>query len=59
MIISFIFYFTLSIFVHNSFPQCNCHTIIQGGSLAFKPLDGYLNLSQFHYYGTLSLAIQK
>ncbi len=44
MIISFIYYATLSKFVDSSFPQCNVHTAVQGGCLAFTPLDGYLKL---------------
>ncbi len=44
MIISFIYYVALSKFVDRSFPQCNIHTGVQGGCLAFTPLDGYLKL---------------
>ncbi len=44
MIISFIYYVALSKFVDSSLPQCNVHTGVQGGCLAFKPLDGYLKL---------------
>ncbi len=44
MIISFIYYVTLSKFIDSSFPQCNVHTGVQGGCLAFTPLDGYLKL---------------
>ncbi len=44
MIISFIYYVALSKFVDSSFPQYNVHTGIQGGCLAFTPLDGYLKL---------------
>ncbi len=44
MIISFICYVTISKFVNGSFPQCNVHTGVQGGCLAFTPLDGYLKL---------------
>ncbi len=47
MIISFIYYVTLSKFVNSSFPQCNVHTGVQGGCLAFPPLDGYLKLYVF------------
>ncbi len=34
----------LSKFVDSSFPQCNIHTGVQGGYLAFTPLDSYLKL---------------
>ncbi len=44
MIISFIYYVTLSKFVDSSFTQCNVDTGVQGGWLAFRPLDGYLKL---------------
>ncbi len=44
MIISLIYYVTLSKFVDSCFPQCNVHTGVQGGYLAFTPLDGYLKL---------------
>ncbi len=44
MIIAFIYYVALSKFVNNSFPQCNVHTGVQGGCLAFTPLDDYLKL---------------
>ncbi len=44
MIISFIYYVTLSKFVNSSFPQCNVHTGVHGGCLALTPLDGYLKL---------------
>ncbi len=44
MIISFIYYVTLSKFVDSSFPQCNVHTGVKGGCLTFTPLDGYLKL---------------
>ncbi len=44
MIISFIYYVTHSKFVDSSFPQCNVHTDVQDGWLAFTPLDGYLKL---------------
>ncbi len=44
MIISFIYYVALSKFIDRSFPQCNVHTGIQGGCLAFTPFDGYLKL---------------
>ncbi len=44
MIMSFIYYVTLSKVVDSSFPQCNGHTGVQGGCLAFTPLDGYLKL---------------
>ncbi len=44
MIISFIYYVTLSKFVDSSFPQCNVHTGVQGLCLAFTPLDGYLKM---------------
>ncbi len=44
MIIYSIYYVTLSKFVGSSFPQCNVHTVVQGGYLAFTPLDGYLKL---------------
>ncbi len=44
MMISFIFYVTLSKFVDCSFPQYNVHTGVLGGCLAFTPLDGYLKL---------------
>ncbi len=44
MIISFIHYVTFSKFVNRSFPQRNVHTGVQGGCLAFTPLDGYLKL---------------
>ncbi len=44
MIISFIICVALSKFVDNSFPQCNVHTSVQGGCLAFTPLDDYLKL---------------
>ncbi len=44
MILSFIYYVTLSKFVDCSFPQCNVYTSVQGGCLAFTPLDGYLKL---------------
>ncbi len=44
MIIYFIYYVTLSKFVDSSFQQCNVHTGVQGGCLAFTPLDGYLKL---------------
>ncbi len=44
MIISFIYYVTLSKFVDSSFPQYNVHTCVQGGCLAFTPMDGYLKL---------------
>ncbi len=39
MIISFIYYVALSKFVDSSFPQCHVHTGVQGGWLAFTPLD--------------------
>ncbi len=42
MIISFIYYVTISKCVDSSFTQCNVHTGVQGGCLAFTPLDGYL-----------------
>ncbi len=54
MIISFIYYATLSKFDDSSFPQCNVHTSVQGGCLAFTPLDGYLKLWELkttHYKG--------
>ncbi len=35
---------TLSKFVDSSFPQCNVHTGVQGGWLAFTHLDGYFKL---------------
>ncbi len=41
---SFIYYGTLSKVVDSFFPQCNDHTEVQGGCLAFTPLDGYLKL---------------
>ncbi len=44
MIISFIYYVALSKFVDSSFSQCNVHTGVQGGCLAFTLLDGYLKL---------------
>ncbi len=44
MIIIFIYYVTLSKFVDSSFTQCNVHTGVQGGCLAFTPLDDYLRL---------------
>ncbi len=44
MIISFIYYVALSKFVDSSFPQCNAHTGVKGGYLAFTPLEGYLKL---------------
>ncbi len=44
MIISFVYYVALSKFVDSSFPQYNVHTGVQGGCLAFTPLDGYLKL---------------
>ncbi len=44
MISSFLYYVTFSKFVNSSFPQCNVHTGVQGGYLAFTPLDGYLKL---------------
>ncbi len=44
MIISFIYYATISKFVDSSFPQCNVHTSVQCGCLAFTPLDSYLKL---------------
>ncbi len=44
MIIYLIYYVTLSKFVDSAFPQCNVHTDVQGGCLAFTPLDGYLKL---------------
>ncbi len=44
MMISFIYNVTLSKFVDSSFPQCNVHTVVQGGCLAFTPLDCYLKL---------------
>ncbi len=44
MIISFIYYVTLSKFVDSSFPQCNVHTGVKGGCLTCTPLDGYLKL---------------
>ncbi len=44
MIISFIYYVTLSKFVDSYFSQCNVHTGVQGGCLAFTPLGGYLKL---------------
>ncbi len=44
MIISFIYYVALPKFVDSSFPQCNVDTGVQGGCLAFTPLDGYLKL---------------
>ncbi len=44
MIISFMYYVTLSKFVDSSFPQCNVHTGVQGWCWAFTPLDGYLKL---------------
>ncbi len=47
MIISFIHYVTFFKFVNSSFPQCNVHTDVQGGYLAFTPLDDYLKLCEF------------
>ncbi len=44
MIISFVYYVTLSKFVDSSFPQCNVHTGVQGRCLPFTPLDGHLKL---------------
>ncbi len=44
MIISFIYNVALSKFVDSSFPQLNVHTGVQGGCLAFTPLDGYPKL---------------
>ncbi len=44
MINSFIYYMTLLKFVDSSFPQCNVHTGVQGGCLAFTSLDVYLKL---------------
>ncbi len=44
MIISFIYCVILSKFINSSFPQCNVHTGVQSGCLAFTPLDGYLKL---------------
>ncbi len=48
MIISFINYLTLSKFVDSSFPQCNVHTDVQGGCLAFTHLDVYLKVCELH-----------
>ncbi len=61
MIISFIYYVTLSKFVDSSFPQCNVHTGVQGGCLAFTPLDGYLKLWELKviWVGLLSLTDHK
>ncbi len=39
---------TLSKFGNSSIPQHNVQTGVQGGCLAFTPLDGYLNLPQLH-----------
>ncbi len=47
MIISFIYYVPLSKFVNSSLTQCNVHTGVQGGCLAFTPLDVYLTLWEF------------
>ncbi len=44
MILSSIYYAALSKFVDSPFPQCNVHTGVQGGYLAFTHLDGYLKL---------------
>ncbi len=44
MIILLMYYVALSEFVDSSFPEHNVHTGIQGGCLAFTPLDGYLKL---------------
>ncbi len=44
MIISFIYYVTLSKFVDSSFPQGNVHTGGQGGCLAFTRFDDHLKL---------------
>ncbi len=49
MIISFIYYVTLSKVVNSSFPECNIHTGVQGGCLAFTPLDGYLKLCELPF----------
>ncbi len=49
MIFSFTGYLTPSQFIDNSFPQCNIYTGVQGGSLAFISLNGYLNLPEFLY----------
>ncbi len=43
MIISFIYYVTLSKFVNSSFPQCNVHIGVQGGCLTFTPLEAISN----------------
>ncbi len=44
MIISIIYYAALSKFVNSSFPQFNVDTGVQGGCLAFTPLDCFLKL---------------
>ncbi len=43
MIISFIYYVTLSKFVDSSFPPCNVHTGVQGRCLAFTPISNCEN----------------
>ncbi len=48
MIISFLYYVALSKFVYSFFPQCNVHTGVQGGCLAFTPLIGYLKLLELY-----------
>ncbi len=57
MIISFIYYVTLSKFFESSFPQCNVHTGVQGRCFTFTPLEGYLKLWEFCYrqYQTILL----
>ncbi len=47
----------LSKFVNSSFPQCNVHTCVYGGCLAFTPLDGYLKLGELKFICVLSLCL--
>ncbi len=43
----------VSKFVDSSIPQYNVHTGVQGGCLAFTPLDGYLKLCELlSWYST-------
>ncbi len=47
----------LSKFVDSSFRQCNVHTGVKGGCLAFTPLDGYLLLWELHLYMTYYIVV--